>query len=157
MPTECLERRTHYESEARMRILSANGALVMIMSIRIRSDNANLECHRVRGIKNCLRIHNEKANLECQRGALNAELTTDPQRECDFGVPLRIHSGVPARRLECRTHYGSTARMRILECQRGAWNVEFSTGPQRGCEFGMLTERLERRIHYRSAAIMRTL
>ena len=89
----------------------------------------------------------ENAYFEFQRSAWNAEFTRDPQRECEFRVP--------AKRLECRIHLGSAARMRIwsssealgmqsslgirsenanLEFQRGAWNAEFTTDPQRECE-----------------------
>jgi hypothetical protein len=121
-------------------------------------------------MQNSLGNRSENANFEFQQGAWNAEFTTEPQRECEFRVP--------ARGSECRIHYGTTARMRILssskglvmqnslrnrsgnansECQQGAWNAEFTTEPQRECEFRVPARGLECRIHYGTAARMRIL
>jgi len=171
------ERRIHYGSAARMRILSARTQ----NPLRIHSENANFECKnaeftmdpqrerefwmqerrihygsaaRIRILRvrtqNSLWIRSENANSECK----NADFTMDPQRECEFWVQ------------ECRIHYGSAARMQILSTrtQTSLWirsenanfeckNAEFTMDPQRECEFWVQ----ECRIHYGSAARMRIL
>ena len=117
-------------------------------------------------MQNLLQIHSENVNLECQRSAWNAEFTVDPQRECECSVP--------AERVQCRTYYGSSARMRIwsasealrmrnslrihnenanAEFQRSARNAECTTD----CEFGVSATRLECRFSCGSTARMRML
>ena len=139
-------RRKHYGSVARMRILRVSQTLETQKTLRIRSDSAN---------------------FEGQPNVRITENTTDAQRECEFRGT--------AKRSNHRKHYGCTARVQILrdsqafesqktlrirsesanfEGQPNAGIRENTRIPQRGCEFRDPAKRSNRRKRLGTAARM---
>ena len=82
--SEMPKRRKHYGCAAIMRFLSASESPETQKILRMRSDNANLECKRKRR---------------------NTENTTDPQRECEFAIF--------AKSPKTEKHYGIAMKIRI--------------------------------------------
>ena len=99
---------------------------VMPETVRLENPGFHMEYHRnhygtVAGMRmlsaiqtaesqKTLRIHSDNANVDCQPNDRFTENITNPQRECEFGVPAKLSNH--------RKHYGTSARMRILSASQ---------------------------------------